>query len=127
MPKKCCVKNCKTGYDSQDGNIKIPKFKLPSAKTELEERTKWINVLDRVNGSWKISDDSVVCELHWPVGYSVCSRKGHQRPSNPPSVFAGGNIPNLCPPLEEEQESEQHIVVTKSLPDHSYAIEEIEL
>ena len=74
MPKKCCVKNCKTGYDSQDGNIKIPKFRLPSAKTELEERTKWINVLDRVNGSWKISDDSVVCELHWSVGYSVCSR-----------------------------------------------------
>ena len=53
-----------------------------------------------MNGSWKISDDSVVCELHWPVGYSVCSRKGHQRPSNPPSVFDGGNIPNPSPPFE---------------------------
>ena len=51
MPRKCCVLNCKAGYDSQKDEIKIPTFRLPSVKTDAEERLKWIEVLDTVNGS----------------------------------------------------------------------------
>ena len=29
----------------------------------------------------------MVCEKHLPVGYSKYSKKGHQRPSDPPSVL----------------------------------------
>ena len=104
MPRKYCVLKCKTGYDSQNDEIKIPTFRLPSVKTDAEERLKWIEVLDAVNGSWKVSDDTVVCEKHWPEGYSVCRRKGHERPSEPPSVFASGIfIHSPSQPLKEKE------------------------
>ena len=41
MPRKCCVKDCKTGYSSQKGE-KISAFRPP---TGLLERQKWIDVL----------------------------------------------------------------------------------
>ena len=59
MPKKCCVLNCKTGYDSQKDDIKVSRFRLPSVKTDAEERLKWIDVLNTVNGSWKVSEDTM--------------------------------------------------------------------
>ena len=77
--------------------------------------------MNTVNGSWKVSEDTVVCERHWPEGYSVCRRKGHERPSEPPSVFASGIfIHSPSQPLKEKEAK----VVTKSMPDHSYALKD---
>ena len=103
MPRTCCVKDCKTGYKSQK-HEKISTFRLPS---ELVERQKWIDVLLKVNESLKVTEDTVVCSKHWPVGYSITRKKGHNRPFDPPSVFGD----EIIPPTE---------VRKNHMSDHSY-------
>ena len=76
MPRKCCVKDCKSGYSSQKDE-KIPAFRLPS---EVVERQKWIDAILKVNESLKVTGDTVVCAKHWPVGYSETRKRGHKRP-----------------------------------------------
>ena len=89
MPKKCCVKGCKSGYSSQKDE-KISTFRLPS---ELVERQKWIDVILKVNESLKVTEETVVCSKHWPLGYRLTRKRGHDRPFDPPSVFGDYIIP----------------------------------
>ena len=98
MPKRCSIKGCKTNYDSEIAKNapKTPVFSLPNAKDEPEAREQWITVIKKVNGDFNITSSTVVCEKHWPVGYSKYSKKGHQRPSDPPTVF-GSILPSCLP------------------------------
>ena len=103
MPKKCSVNGCKTGYASQKAG-KVSVFRLPS---EPEERQKWIDNILKVNESLKVTEDTVVCSKHWPVGYTETRQRGHNRPLYPPSVFG-----NVILPTEERR---NHMF------DHSYS------
>ena len=111
MVKKCCMVKCKTNYDSQrcekqDGGQKIPVFRFPSAVTEAEERKKWIEVCSKVRADLKfnVTNETVICELHWPKNYPTYRKKGRDRPAVPPSIFSGVStsiLPNPPPPPRE--------------------------
>ena len=95
MPKKCCGKGCKTNYASEKakGVKKVSVFRFPSAKKEHDARKKWIQAIkDHMNNNsdLHVTENSVVCEKHWPFGYPTCHKNGHERPAEPPSVF--GNV-----------------------------------
>ena len=84
MVKRCCVKECKS---SQKDEVQVSYFRLPSADKEPQERNKWIDVLCKVNEYLVVSTETVVCSKHWPLGYRVTRKRGHDRPFDPPSVF----------------------------------------
>ena len=92
MPKPCCVYGCKTNYRSEkqsrgdDENEKIPVYRFP--KDEFE-RERWIDVIGRINANLVVKSDTVVCRLHWPVGFKTKESYGKERPVDPPSVFTG--------------------------------------
>ena len=67
MPKKCCVKGCKTNYASEKakGVKKVSVFRFPSAKKEQDARKKWIQAIqDHMNNNsdLHVTENSVVCE-----------------------------------------------------------------
>ena len=65
-------------------------FRFPAKKTEPEKRKQWmIDVVSKVNANLMVSDNTVVCEVHWPKGYPTYRKKGHDRPAVPPSIFPG--------------------------------------
>ena len=121
MVKKCCMVNCDTNYASKksdDGGRKISVFRFPSDKTEPEERKKWIDVCSKVRADLRVTDETVICELHWPENYPTYSKKGHERPAVPPSIFTGipsSIIPNPPPPPRETQRSSNQL--RNTLPD----------
>lgn len=91
MGKKCCVYGCKTGYLSQKGQLNsenkaTPVFRFP--KDEGEKKA-WIEAVP--NAKLVVSQDTVVCELHWPPGYASVSTRGKLRPKYPPSIWP--NVP----------------------------------
>ena len=90
MVKRCCVKECKS---SQKDEVQVSYFRLPSADKEPQERNKWIDVLCKVNEYLVVSTETVVCSKHWPLGYRVTRKRGHDRPFDPPSVFGDYIIP----------------------------------
>ena len=84
MPNKCCVLGCRTGIGTKKNEK--PLFRLPS-KDDPERRQKWISVLLAQNdGLLCISDNTAVCEDHWPVGYIKCRKSStrHETPFDPP-------------------------------------------
>ena len=106
MVKKCCMVNCDTNYASKkdDGGRKISVFRFPSEKNEPEERKKWIGVCSKVRADLRVTDETVICELHWPENYPTYRKKGHERPSVPPSIFIGipsSIVPDTLPPPQE--------------------------
>ena len=120
MVKKCCMVNCDTNYASKksDGGRKISVFRFPSDKTEPEERKKWIDVCSKVRANLRVTDETVICELHWPENYPTYRKKGHERPAVPPSIFTGipsSIIPNPPPPPRETQRSSNQL--RNTLPD----------
>ena len=114
MPRKCCVKDCKTGYYSQKDGPKVTCHTLPSEQHEPEERRKWLEVLYKVTENLNVNQNTVVCSKHWPEGFSFKLKKGHKRPVDPPSVFAS----NIQVPID-------HSYAKKDIPDddHSYAMD----
>ena len=93
MVKKCCVYDCKTNYDSErkkyvsvDGKQQSV-FRFPHPNTEAENRQRWIDVVSKVNANLKVGSETVICSLHWPPNYPQYKKKGHWRPSVPPSIF----------------------------------------
>ena len=89
MPKKCCVKNCRSNYDplKDQEKVSVPVFRLPSAKDDQENRDNWINMLNSHDSEVKVSDNTVVCEKHWPRDYRKYRKQGHDRPADPTSIF----------------------------------------
>ncbi|XP_065672039.1 THAP domain-containing protein 2-like [Hydra vulgaris] len=79
MPKKCCVMSCNGNYNKEN---KVKVFRLPTNK---EERTQWISIIPRDN--ILDSDNTVVCERHFPPNYITIIKHGKMRPRDPPSLF----------------------------------------
>ena len=123
MVRKCCMVSCNTHYDpkkgeDRDGGRKIAVFRFPSEKSEPEDRKKWIEVCSKIRADLKVTNETVICELHWPENYPTYRKKGRDRPAVPPSLFPG--IPSSIipepppPPRETERTSNQ---LRNTLPD----------
>ena len=80
---KCCVGGveggCRSNYESEKEAVKVHSF--PS---DPIERQRWVNALPN-NLAKPPTKDMVVCIL--PPNYKTYSKKGHQVPFDPPSVF----------------------------------------
>ena len=87
MPKKCCVYACSTNYarsknKSQD---KVSVFRFPK---DISDKEKWMQAVP--NSNLIVSDNTVICELHWPKNFETLKvRGGKLRPKNPPSLWPG--------------------------------------
>ena len=89
MPKKCSIPNSHTNYRDRTecvptSNEKIPVFRFPGMN---DGRDTWIS--HPVQKNLTIGKDSVISEKHWPESYRKISKKGRQRPNEPPSIFPG--------------------------------------
>ena len=85
---------CRTNYESEkkkkeSQSSTVSVFRFPSEKTDPVERERWIAVVGKINKDFKLSNDTVICEVHWPAGYEKIKKKGRFRPKNPPSIFKG--------------------------------------
>ena len=71
------------------------------------ERKAWICAVP--NADLSVTNDTVVCELHWPSDFKTVSKKGRSRPKFPPSVFPNvppGQIPTPAPPPRSTKRTE---------------------
>jgi hypothetical protein len=120
---------CKTNYESEKkGYIangdKVSVFRFPS---DPDERKKWIEVVKKVNANLTVSNNTVVCEAHWPKGYPTCRKKGHDRPAAPPSIFPGvpaSIVPELPPAPRVTSRTSNH--ERNTLPDELGAFEKMD-
>ena len=108
MGRKCCVTNCRTGYDSGE---KTPVFCLPRNENEMQF---WIQAIPRDN--IPVAKNTVVCEKHWPDGYEKILMFGRSRPAQPPSVFdcvPKSLIPNVTKkrPTEKATSSSRNVAM----------------
>ena len=134
MGRKCCVFDCKTGYDSQkkayidNGGKKISVFRFPTEKKEPEDRKRWIDIVSKVNANLTVNKDTVVCEAHWPKGYPTYRKKGHDKPAVPPSIFPesipDSIVPEPLPAPRVTQRTSNH--ERNTLPDELQEFEEMD-
>ena len=68
MPKKCCVGDCTSKYDTEEEYTNVHSF-----PTDPEERQRWLNVLPNIVP--KINKNTVVCVNHWPCDYETFEKK----------------------------------------------------
>ena len=111
MVKKCCVYGCNTNYASnkrkkienynheaqEDSEKKIAVYRFPK---DENERERWCKAVP--NADLKVTDNTVICEEHWPEHFEKISFYGKLRPKNPPSVWKGipkCQIPSIPPPF----------------------------
>ena len=90
MGKRCCIHKCVKRKEDQ-----ISVYRFPPA--DNPERERWIQAIPLSSLKGDITDESVVCSRHWPVGTPMISVFGKERPSCPPSIFGGKE--NKLPPL----------------------------
>ena len=90
MGKRCCVHKCVKRKEDQISVYRFPPSDNP-------ERERWIQAIPLSSRKGDITDESVVCSRHWPVGTPMISVFGKERPSCPPSIF--GEKENKLPPL----------------------------
>nr|XP_012563426.1 unnamed protein product [Hydra vulgaris] len=87
MDKKCCIYGCTTNYLSakkKSDNLKISVYRLAINEEEKQMRIKVIP-----NANLKVTNDTVVCELHWPINFEKQIVRGKYRPKFSPSVWPG--------------------------------------
>lgn len=86
MARKCTIPQCKTNYLSKKNasSKKIPVFRFPKDKKEIEKWKKSLPYKDMT-----VTNNSVICELHWPSSYPKKKIHGKFRPLNPPTVWPG--------------------------------------
>lgn len=72
MGKKCCVFGCKTGYSSEKASEKDKQISVYRFPTDESERKAWISAIPNANLS--ITNDTVVCELHWPSDFETVTK-----------------------------------------------------
>ena len=97
MPKKCCIYGCQTNYTSEensDHRDKIPVYRFPKAR---DERERWKKVVP--NANLNVTDNTVVCQLHWPSSFEKVIVRGKQRPKHPLSVWPGVSQSQIPTPL----------------------------
>ena len=72
-------------------------YRLPN---DSNEHKKWIQAIP--NANLTVTNDTVICELHWPENFeTVKVRGGKLRRKNPPSIWPGiplSQIPSTSAP-----------------------------
>ena len=74
----------------------MPRFRFPKDPSEREAWAKCIP-----NDNLRVTDNTVVCVLHWPPGYETIKKNGKERPKFPPSVWSNipaSQVPTPAPP-----------------------------
>ena len=71
MPDKCCVFNCRSGYDN---DLKETVFFFPDEKKDYDLRQRWIRFVNREG--WKPSKKSCICRKHFEPHYYKTGAKG---------------------------------------------------
>ena len=70
MGKTCCVYACNSNYNSErkthDKEIRV--FRFPK---DSDERQRWIAVISKINANLRVTDNTVVCSLHWPEKFET--------------------------------------------------------
>ena len=89
MVKHCFFPICNPNYDGSKIGKKAPIFRLPKNEEECARWIKAIPLKKTIN-----SKNSFICERHWPTGYAKISKKGKERPRDPPTVWP--NHPRRC-------------------------------
>ncbi|XP_047138875.1 THAP domain-containing protein 2-like [Hydra vulgaris] len=101
MVRRCCVTNCNGNYNPQN---RVKAFRLPR---NIEERKRWIAIIPRDN--IPDTNNTVVCERHWPKGYLNVSDYGKLRPRDAPLVFScikPSLVPTVSVPLRKTSKSQ---------------------
>lgn len=96
MVKKCSVRGCRTGYDSEEPSSPISIYSFPKG---LEEKKEWLRVLTNIIE--KATPNMGVCALHWPKDAAWVKSGRHLVPRDPPSIFpnvASSIIPSSTKP-----------------------------
>ena len=95
MVKKCLIPGCNPNYRNRKGcratKQKTLVFRLSRDKSEY---SRWMKAMPHTNII--TTQDSVICEKHWPESYPTVSIKERTRPKYPPSVWPG--VPPSCVP-----------------------------
>ena len=66
-------------------------------KREMKENDGWKKVVP--NANLNVTDNTVVCQLHWPSSFEKVIVRGKQRPKHPPSVWPGVSQSQIPTPL----------------------------
>ena len=93
MVKHCFFPICNPNYDGSKIGKKAPIFRLPKNEEECARWIKAIPLKKTIN-----SKNSFICERHWPTGYAKISKKGKERPRDPP--LFGQTTPDVVPPSQ---------------------------
>ena len=111
MGKKCSVKGCKTGYESQKNQPKIPIYSFPN---DSEEKGKWAESFPyEIN---KITKFMGICAIHFPPDVSVKHWSNFRIPLEPPSIFPKqikSPTPRKKPQEIKEFETESNVTRSK--------------
>ena len=98
MPKKCSVFGCSSNYAKGET---ATVFRLPRNE---QERDRWIANLP--NKDFRCTNDTVICDKHWPPGFQTQSvQGGHVRQTEPPTIFPNvltSCIPTPVPPKRSD-------------------------
>ena len=82
MPRKYCVGDCNSNYDTEEETVTTHGF-----PPDPDEQQRWIDALPNILTE-RITKNTAVCIKHWPPNYETRPKKGHLVPVNPPSVFS---------------------------------------
>ena len=74
MPDKCCVFNCRSGYDN---GLKETVFFFPDEKKDYDLRQRRIRFVKREG--WKPSKKSCICRKHFELHYYKTRAKGKRQ------------------------------------------------
>ena len=126
MGKKCCVYGCDTNYASAkkrkkehnhegencDINISESKIAVYRFPKDEDERERWVKVIP--NANLKVTNDTVICEEHWPKCFEKIKVYGKYRPKNAPSVWKGipkSQSPSIPPPMRTTKRASSSVRV----------------
>ena len=118
MVKKCCVYGCTTNYlsktrkrktDEDDTTASIESIVKPSVyrfPKDPIEREEWRKVVP--NENLNVTDNTVICSIHWPPDFEKIGKNGKFRPKNKPSVWPkvpSSQIPTVPAPQRSTSKS----------------------
>ena len=95
------MNECKTNYQSEIKRRKTDEkrnvFRFPNKKKFPKEREEWIGIVSKIRADLVVTDETVLCNRHWPSDTPMFDYYGKLRPVNAPSIF--DNIPqSIVPP-----------------------------
>ena len=95
-----------------DGSV-AQKFRLPNKERHEYDYNQWVRMIPR--DPEEITENTRVCESHWPKGYATVKIHGKSRPENPPTVFSGINASKLPTPPPPKRTTKRALTSERSI------------